>query len=184
MRIKKSEEKSDKEEKGLAMREDLAWPMYPFRELDRYFDRFFMDMERDFPEFRGRALGPRWGPRFGPRWLDRTTGLALKPPATNLKDNGKEFLLKAEMPGVTKDDVDITIHGDSIEIDARRESTMEEEHEGYYFKEIGKSSYYRRIPLPEEVEAEKAQGKLENGVLELTLPKLKPSESKTHKVKL
>ncbi len=101
-----------------------------------------------------------------------------------LKDNGKEFILKAELPGVTKDGVDITIHGDSIEIDARRESATEEEHEGYYFKEIGKSSYYRRIPLPEEVEAEKAQGKLENGVLELTLPKMKPSEGKGHKVKL
>ena len=184
MRIKKTEEKPDKEEKSLAAPDNLTWPMYPFRDLDRYFDMFFMNLERDFPEFRGRFFGPRLGPRFGLRWIDRGTGLALKPPAMDLKDNGKEFLLRAELPGVTKDDVDITIHGDSIEIDAKRESATEEEHEGYYFKEIGKSSYYRRIPLPEEVEAEKAQGMLENGVLELTLPKLKPSESKAHKVKL
>jgi len=180
MRIKKSEDKQEKEERGLARREDWPWMMDPLRDFDRFSDRFMNDIARDFPEFRGRP----WGPRRGPQWWGRGGGLALRAPATDLKDTGKDFILKAEMPGVTKEDVDITIHNDSVEIKAERESGKEEEHEGYYYREMGKNSYYRRIPLPEQVAAEKVEGKLENGVLELTLPKVKPTDTKTHKVKL
>jgi HSP20 family protein len=174
MRIKKSEDKPEKDEQGLANREEWPWTMDQFGDLDRFANPFFRDFGRGLPEFRGRPLGPRW--------LNRS--MALTTPATDLKDTGKEFVLKAEMPGVTKEDIDITVHGDSVEIRAERQSGKEEEHEGYYHREIGRNSFYRRIPLPEEVEAEKAEGKLGNGVLELTLPKLRPTDVKAHKLKL
>jgi len=143
-------------------------------DIERFANPFFRDFWRGFPELRGRHLGPQW-------W-NRST--ALTTPATDLKDTGKEFVLKAEMPGVTKDDIDITVHGDSVEIKAERQSGKEEDREGYYYREIGKTSYYRRIPLPEGIEADKAEGRLENGILELTLPKLRPTDVKSHKVKL
>jgi len=178
MKIKKSDDKTTKDEQGLARREEWPWPMERFSGLDRFADPFFGDFWRNLPEFRDRP----WGPRWGPRWWNRS--MALTTPAADLKDNGKEFVLKAEMPGVTKDDIDITVHGDSVEIKAERQSGKEEDREDYYYREIGKSSYYRRIPLPEEIEAERVEGKLENGVLELTLPKLKSTDVKSHKVKL
>jgi len=174
MRIKKSEDKPGKDEQGLATREEWPWTIDQFGGMDRFANPFFRDFWRGLPEFRGRPLGPRW--------LNR--GMALTTPATDLKDTGKEFVLKAEMPGVTKEDIDITVHGDSVEIRAERQSGKEEEHEGYYYREIGRNSFYRRIPLPEEVEAEKAEGRLGNGVLELTLPKLRPTDVKAHKLKL
>jgi HSP20 family protein len=178
MRIKKSEDKPEKDEQGLASREEWPWTMAPFGDMERFADPFFRDFWRGLPELRGRP----WGPRFGPRWWNRS--MALTTPATDLKDNGKVFVLKAEMPGVAKEDIDITVHGDSVEIRAERQSGEEEEREGYYYREIGQNSFYRRIPLPEEVEAEKAEGKLENGMLVLTLPKLKPTDVKMHKVRL
>jgi HSP20 family protein len=178
MRIKKSEDKPEKDEQGLANREEWPWMMDQFGDRNRFANPFFRDFWRGLPEFRGHPLGSRWGPR----WWNRS--MALTTPATDLKDTGKEFVLKAEMPGVTKEDIDITVHGDSLEIRAERQSGKEEEHEGYYYREIGRNSFYRRIPLPEEVEAEKADGKLGNGVLELTLPKLRPTDVKAHKLKL
>ncbi len=180
MKIRKSEEKNDKRESGLATRDEPPWMMNPFRDFDTYADRFFTDIWRDFPELRGRLMGPRWAPG----WMERGGGHALKAPATDLKDTGRQFVLRAEMPGVGKEDVDVTIHSDSVEIKAQRQSGREEEHEGFYYSENGKSSYYRRIPLPEEVEAEKADGDLQNGVLHLTLPKSKPTDAKAHKLKL
>ena len=176
MKIRKADEKNDMGESSLATRDELRSMLNPFRGFETYADRLFTDIWRDFPEFRGRPMGPRW--------LERFEGLGLKAPATDLKDTGKQFVLRAEMPGVGKDDVDITIHHNSVEIKAERQTGREEEHEGFYYREIGKNSYYRRIPLPDEVEAEKAEGKLENGMLHLTLPKLKPTDAKTHKLKL
>jgi HSP20 family protein len=178
MKMKKSEDKAEKDEHGLANREDWPWTMNQIGDMDRFADPFFRDFWRGLPEFRGRPSGPRWGPR----WWNR--GMALTTPATDLKDTGKEFVLKAEIPGVMKEDVDITVHGDSVEIRAERQSGKEEEHEGYYYREIGSKSFYRRMPLPEEVDSDKAEGKLVNGVLELTIPKLKPTDVKAHKVKL
>lgn len=176
MRVKKSANKEEGDERGLARRENPFWPNDSVRD----FDRFLSEFSRDWPE-----MPPRfWGPRWGSRWWGTGGGLALKAPLTDLKDNGKEFVLKAEMPGVSRDDMDITVHSDSVEIKAERQAEKEEEREGYYYHERGTSSYFRRIPMPEEIDSEKAQGKLVDGVLELTLPKLNPTDLKSKKVKL
>jgi len=178
MRIKKSSDKDEDDDKRLARREETPWSADPFRE----FERFMSDFSRDFPDAPGRFWGPRWGPRWDPRPWAMGGGLALKAPLTDLKDTGREFVLKAEIPGVTKDDIDITVHSNSVEIKAERKAEREEEKEGYYYHERGSTSYYRRVPLPEDIDADKAEGKLADGVLELTLPKMNPTGSK--KVKL
>ena len=180
MKIRKAEDTSKTDKKDLSVRRELPWMIDSFRDFETYADRFFRDVWMDFPELRGRLLVPRWSPK----WAERQGAFPLKTPATDLKDRGKDFILRAEMPGVDRDGVDITIHRDSVEVKGESESGREEEHEGYYYREIGRSSYYRRIPLPEEVDAEKAEGKLENGVLHLTLPKLQQTGAKPHKVKI
>src|SRR4030042_6420901 len=115
MKIKKSEDKPGKDDQGLATREEWPWTMNQIGDMERFANPFFRDFWRGFPEFRGRPLGPRWWNR----------SMALTTPATDLKDDGREFVLKAEMPGVTKDDIDITVHGDSVEIKAERQSDTE-----------------------------------------------------------
>lgn len=176
MKIRKDDSKSKKDEQGLQKREETPWGLDPFRD----FDRFFSDFSRDFfDEFRDRY----WTPRFAP-WWGRGSTMVHKTPLTDLMDNGKEFIVSVEMPGVSKEDVDITIHNDSVEIEAKQESDKEEKGEDYYYRERGSASYYRRIPLPEEVDTEKSEGKMVNGVLELVLPKLNPTEVKGKKIKL
>jgi len=173
MKMRKGEPKKDTDEHDLARREDVYWRMDPFRNFDRFFEEFFRDFRDEF------------GSRFwGPHMWSRSGGLAKRTPSMDLKDTGKEYVLTADMPGVSKEDIDITVHEDSVEIEAKKEVDKEEGEEGYYYRERSGASYYRRIPLPEDVDAENAQGKLTDGVLELTLPKLKPTETKTHKVKL
>lgn len=178
MKIKKSSDKDEDSDKRLARLEEMPWPTDPFRE----FERFMSEFSRDFPDVPSRFWGPRWGPRWSPRPWGTGGGLALKAPLTDLKDAGREFVLKAEIPGVTKDDIDITVHSNSVEIKAERQAEKEEGKEGYYYRERGTTSYYRRILLPEDVDADKAEGKLTDGVLELTLPKMNPTDSR--KVKL
>ncbi len=176
MKIKKSSSKDEDVARDLAKREWTPWGVDPFKDFDRFFSEFSRDF---FDEFTGRY----WRPRMAP-WWSHGGGLALKTPLTDLKDTGKEYVMSVDMPGVSKDEVDITVHHDSVEIKAERESDKEEKGEDFYYRERGSASYYRRIPLPEDVDAEKAKGKMVDGVLELTIPKLHPTETKTKKIKL
>jgi len=101
----------------------------------------------------------------------------------DLEDTGKEFVVRAEVPGIPKDKIDVNVTKNDIEISAEAGTEKEEKKKGYVFRERGHSSFYKRIVFPEEVVPQKAESTIKDGVLEIDVPKKTPTpEPKKHKV--
>ena len=86
-------------------------------------------------------------------------------------DCGDRVIVKAELPGVDKDDIDISVVGDVLTIKGQQKPEEEIKDEDYYCRERYRGSFHRTIQLPAEVDIEKIAARCENGVLEITLPK-------------
>ncbi|MCG8641893.1 MAG: Hsp20/alpha crystallin family protein [Desulfobacterales bacterium] len=89
---------------------------------------------------------------------------------TNLMENGDYFEVQAEIPGIAKEDLNIKIQGNYLEISGNRSVGTPD---GYkvHRNERGGSIFSRCFTLPDEIDADKADARLENGILYLTLPK-------------
>jgi len=130
------------------------------------FDRAFETMRRRFAEAFG--ISP-----FGP--FDGEG--VLRSPRTDVTDTGATYKVRAEIPGIPKEKLDIRIRGPVVEI--RGESTVdaEQKSEQYLHRERTYSGYYRALELPEPVVAGEAKAKVVDGILELDLPKQNPTPS-------
>jgi len=157
---------------GLAPRDywgpALLSPMAMMSDMDRIFDDFRSEWERAF---------------LAPRTL--AADLARQP-LIDLADNGKEYLLKAEIPGINKEDLAIEVGENEIEIsgETRTEEKEEDKDRGYIRRERKYSKFYRALPLPDPVVADKAEAELKDGVLTVKLPKASPPERKSKKVQV
>ncbi len=105
-------------------------------------------------------------------------------PMVDILDEGDRYVIEAELPGMKKEEVSIDIGEDSITIDAKRESEIEEKKEGYVRKERESMSFYRRVPLPDDADSEKASAKLENGLLTIALPKREKAQESKRKLEI
>jgi len=114
--------------------------------------------------------GQRWrsggSERLGGTW-----------PKTYLRDTGEALVVRAEVPGLSEKDIDITITGDTVAIRGERKLDAEE---GYSVHHRERSSYKfsRSYLLPAKVNADKAEATVKNGVLELVLPKVPEAQPK------
>ena len=97
-------------------------------------------------------------------------------------DHEKELVVRAELPGVEKDDVEVTISGDRLTIEAEREFEEEESKETFYRHELGYGELMRTIALPVEVDVEHIDAELKDGILTVTLPKIQAAARHTVKV--
>src|SRR5207245_1908644 len=91
------------------------------------------------------------------------------PPVEVFEREGN-LVVHAELPGLNKDDVKVEITDDGIVIQGERKHEHEENREGFYRSERSYGSFYRFIPLGEEVKAEEARANFNNGILEVTIP--------------
>lgn len=133
-------------------------------EMDRMFDRVF----EDFGLSR-RAMTPRG--LFG----DLSAGEAIWSPRIEAFQKEDKFIVRAELPGLKKDDVEVNVTEDAIVIQGQRKHEQEQQREGFYHSERSYGSFHRAIPLPEGVIADSAQASFKDGVLEVTL-QAPPSE--------
>ena len=136
----------------------------PFEEMDRMFDGFF-------PR--------RWMQPFHldmPHWPELAE---LKAPKVDIIDRETEIVVKAELPGVAKEDVDVTMTDNSVTIKGRSSHEEKEEKGNYYRCEISRGSFSRTVALPADVNADKARATFNDGILELTIPKEEKSHSKS-----
>lgn len=103
-------------------------------------------------------------------------------PRVDVVENDNEIVVRAEVPGVKKDDLDISVDDNTVTI--RGTSAHEERtEEGDYFRcEISRGSFARTVALPGAVDSEKVKAKLTEGVLELTMPKLEGAKRRKIKV--
>jgi HSP20 family protein len=96
------------------------------------------------------------------------------------RDN--EVFVKAELPGVNKDDMELTMTDNSVTIRGSTKAEEKEEKGNYHRCEISEGSFSRTLLLPADVDTDKARAKFNNGVLKLTIPKVKKSKNKKIKV--
>jgi HSP20 family protein len=94
-----------------------------------------------------------------------------------------ELVVKASLPGIKPEDVDVSITGDTLSIKAEYKAEEETKKRSYYRQEHRYGSFHRAITLPTQVESDKAEAVFEHGVLTLTMPKAESIKPKTIKVK-
>jgi len=90
--------------------------------------------------------------------------------------------VKASLPGVNPDEVEVTIANDVLTVKASHQEKTEDKKRDYYRREIRYGSFHRSLSLPVSVDADKAEAKFENGILQLTLPKAEAIRPKQIKV--
>jgi HSP20 family protein len=140
------------------------------------------DLDREFD-----ALGRRFNEVFGvqPWGTFWTLGASPSVPTfraarTDVTDTGKSFKIVADVPGLSKDAIEIHVKGVAVEI--RGELTREKnggDETNYVHRERTHIGYYRALELPEPVLAQDAKATVVNGVLELDLPKQRPTVTDT-----
>ncbi len=88
-----------------------------------------------------------------------------------LKEKDKEYSVKAELPGVKKEDLDIDMEDNYITINAKKQEEHDEENDGYKKSEFSYGEFSRTIYFPQEIDINNTTAKLEHGVLKITAPK-------------
>jgi len=129
--------------------------------------RMMEDLDRMFEDF-GSARGSRGDmPDVGGRG-----GLAMDwTPAVEMFERDGQLVVRADLPGLSPEDVRIEVTDDSLTIEGERRSEMEVEEEGgVYRSERTYGRFSRIIALPEGVDPDGAQARFDNGVLEITIP--------------
>ncbi|HET6489951.1 MAG TPA: Hsp20/alpha crystallin family protein [Syntrophales bacterium] len=97
-------------------------------------------------------------------------------------EEGNDVVVKADMPGVKKEDVDVSLSDDMITIRGERKKEEAVERKDYFRVERAYGSFTRSFRLPADVQADKAEAKFDQGVLEIRIPKMEESRAKTKKV--
>jgi HSP20 family protein len=131
--------------------------------------RFSEEMDRLFGEY---GFGRGWLAPSLEGGLDRLTALGNSKfsPQVEVLERDNTLVIRADLPGMTKDNVNIEIANEAVVIRGERKSEREEDAGGYYRSERSYGSFYRRIPLPEGVSIDKAAADFRNGVLEISIP--------------
>lgn len=163
----KEEKKEGKQE---VQKVEPAHAMSPFDEMERMFDNYFSHgwlrpFHMEWPSFPKAAM-----PFEG------------KTPKVDVVDRDKEIVVKAELPGVDKKDLEISVTQNTVTIKGSTSHEEKEEKGDYYRCEMSRGSYSRTLSLPADVDEENTKAKFKDGILELTLPKLKKSKRHTVKV--
>jgi len=143
----------------------------PFLDFDTEFERAFENFFK-----RGWLSTPRW------EFPKPAAMFGEKAPNVNLIDRDNEVVIEAELPGVSKDDVDVSISENTVTIKAETRREEEKEEGEYHKREISTGYYSRTLPLPATVESEEAKAEFADGVLTLTLPKSEQSKRISIKV--
>ena len=97
-------------------------------------------------------------------------------------DKEKEYDIRAELPGVKKEDLDIDVEKNTITIRAKKEEENEEGSKGYKKSEFKYGEFSRSVYLPQDINIEKTEAKLEHGVLKIQAPKMYETKESVKKL--
>jgi HSP20 family protein len=160
MAIKKN---SSLGEKSVPARREEYSPLSLFRsEMNRLFDNFF----------RGFDIEP----------LEKRFGAFH--PDIDVTETDKEIKISAELPGMDDKDIDVSLTKDSLTIKGEKKEEKEEKKKDYYRMERSYGSFSRTIPMPVEIDTEKAKAHFKKGVLTITLPKTAKAIKETKKIQV
>ena len=136
----------------------------PMRDLDHLTNRF-QRLFDDFPGFHGYS-----NDSFSPR--------------IDISENEKSLLINAEIPGVDKENLKITLQDNIITIEGEKKKVVNDKNANYFREERSFGKFKRCFTLPAEVDSDKVDAKFNNGILEITLNKLEPKEQKERVIEL
>ncbi len=122
-------------------------------DMDRFFDSMFGG--RGFPSLFGSA----------------GVGFGAMNPNIDVRENGSEIVIEAELPGMEEKDVQLTFRDGVITLKGEKKSEREEKKDDYFLAERSYGSFQRSFRLPDTVEVDKATASFDKGVLKVTLPK-------------
>ena len=107
---------------------------------------------------------------------------SMSMPKIDIKDKKDSLMVRAELPGIAEDAIDVEISDGVMTISGETTKETEKEDEGYYYKESHSGSFSRSFTLPSEVHGEKAVADMKNGVLTISIPKVEPKKATKIKV--
>jgi len=142
------------------------WGMAPARPL-----RDLEDLERRFDNLLfGRPFVSRFWRHapFEEEWL----------PAVEMLEKDDKYIVKAELPGMKKEDIDISVSENNLTIKGERKTEKETKGEDYYLSERSYGSFFRSISLPGNIDTEKVSASLDDGVLEIEMSKVAQAKAK------
>lgn len=136
-------------------------------EVEQWFDEMW---KRPFSMLR---------PSFWPDMLNVEAELA---PKVDIFEEGKEVVIKAELPGIKKSDVKVDLTGNMLTISGEKKMTEKVEREHYHKYERSHGSFCRRFELPGDLETDKIKAQMKDGVLEVRIPMSKEAVEKHKKI--
>ena len=105
-------------------------------------------------------------------------------PAIDVYEEGDNIIVKAEIPGVKKEDISVSLNGDILTISGKSQEEKEVKKENFYRKEIRSGTFSRSLTLPAQIDKDKVKASYKDGVLQLTLPKSPEEKKKEVKIKV
>jgi HSP20 family protein len=172
--VSKKEEEKTEYSRAMTDRENSGYwhPIGLMRQFEREMDDLFRDLQSTY---------------YFPRRFQRHGGYRMpmvRQPLLDIEDTGKNIMVTAEMPGIPKENIDIKVTENSLEISAKAQQDIEDKGKDYYHRERSYQSYHRSLPLPTEVDHKKVDAELKDGILKVTLPKKKEEslKEKIHRV--
>lgn len=145
----------------------------PFEEMQREMDRVF---ESFFPRNWLRPMHMGWPS------LANFSPIEMRMPKVDIIERDEVILVRAEVPGVEKKDINVSVTEDSITISGQSESETKEEKGNYHRSEISRGSFSRTLALPSTVNSEKAKASFKDGILEVSVPKT--TKTKRHTINI
>ena len=161
--------------------------IFPKKEPEYGAGRAMTPFTHGMEEFFENFLPRRWMEGFEPfgwrrpYWPEIEEKLDFLP-NVDIVDRDDFLLVRAEMPGVKKEDLEITIAGDRLTFEAKREVEEKEEKDDFFRHEMAFGRMFRAIRLPVDVYGDKATAELKDGIVEVHLPKVEVTTP--HKVKV
>jgi len=135
------------------------------RDMDRLFDEFFSPVRR-------RSA-----------WTAKP-GQGVVVPNIEMFDRKNEIIVRAELPGITREDIDLTITKDSLTLKGEIKKGEEVKEEDYYACERSFGNFTRTIALPVEVDSNNVKASFKDGILEIVLPKKEEAQPKEIKIEV
>ena len=139
----------------------------PFRELANLQER----MNRMFSDWRIR-----------PTWESEEIGQGSWIPPVDIYETADAVVLKAELPGISKDDINVEVKDNTLTLRGEKKFEKEVKEENYYRVERSYGTFQRSFSLPSTVQQDKVKAKFKDGILEISLPKAEEAKPKQIKV--
>ena len=168
-----SGEDRNRQNQGLSRRREESPGMSPFGIVSR----FSQEMDRLFEDFGGLGSG------LMPSNLADSFASTWSPQTEVFKRDG-DLVIQTDLPGMSKDDIDVTIEDEQITIRGERRNENEQTGEGFYHTERSYGSFYRSFPIPQNVNADEAKANFKNGVLEISMPLPEDTKQKGRKIEI